>query len=134
MLSFTSPQLCKSLFPLRGLRARSIGLYPVICVLGSSLVYQLENRSFGTFNMCGHFAVIDLISQGRAVQRLLNGMPLHEKLAWLAVHGKLSAASSREGFPQAYYFESNIGLCCCFFFQGDDLFFIGDNTTFRPND
>lgn len=80
--------------------------------------------------MGGFFPVIDLVSQSRAVQGRLQGLPLNAKLAWLAAHGKLCIGPSKEDLPQAYYFESNVGLFCCFFFQGDNIVFIGDNTMF----
>ena len=71
---------------------------------------------------CDRFHLLDLISQADAVQTLLVGRTLDEKIAWLAAHGKLSALPIEPpGSKQGYWFESNIGMKCTFFFDGDDL-------------
>lgn len=76
------------------------------------------------------FHLLDLESQAEAVQSLLAGRPIEAKVAWFAAHGKLSTRPSRApGAKQVYSFESNIGLECLFFIDGDDLVFIGDHTT-----
>jgi hypothetical protein len=50
-------------------------------------------------------------------------------LAWLAARGRLSKTLvfGRE----TYLFESAVGREAVFFFEGDQMVFIGDNTTFR---
>ena len=79
--------------------------------------------------MCDSFAVIDLVSQAGAVQRHLRGVSPDEKLAWLAARGRLFLGAT--GFPQqTYWFQSIVGLYCCFWIEGDQFVFIGDNTTF----
>lgn len=76
------------------------------------------------------FHLLDLASQAEAVQALLVGRPLDEKVAWFETHGKLSALPSKTPrSKQVYSFESNIGLQCLFFIDSDDLVFIGDHTT-----
>ena len=76
------------------------------------------------------FHLLDLASQAEAVQSLLVGRPLEDKVAWFEAHGKLSAVPSKTpGAKQVYLFESNIGMQCLFFIDGDDLVFIGDHTT-----
>ena len=76
------------------------------------------------------FHLLDLTSQAQAVQALLAGRRQEEKVAWFAAHGKLAALPTRTpGAKQVYSFESNIGMQCLFFIDGDDLVFIGDHTT-----
>ena len=76
------------------------------------------------------FHLLDLASQAEAVQALLVGRSLDEKVAWFAEHGKLSAVHIKlPAAKQVYSFESNIGIKCLFFIDGDDLVFIGDHTT-----
>ncbi|MCE9532692.1 MAG: hypothetical protein K8T89_16470 [Planctomycetes bacterium] len=94
----------------------------------------LRLSNFRRQNMTGAFCLIDLVSQGEAVQRHLKGIPLHEKLEWLAERGKLDLMSIRKGFPPMYRFESSVGLYCCFFIRDDLIVFIGDNTTFTVDD
>jgi len=85
-------------------------------------------------NMSDSFPIIDLVSQGAAVQRHLKRVSNEEKLAWLAARGKLTVTPKLFRFPQTYYFESVVGLYCSFFFQGDIIVFIGDNTTFTVSE
>jgi hypothetical protein len=76
------------------------------------------------------FHLIDLVSQADAVQSLLAGRSLDDKVAWFEAHGRLLALPAKgPGSPQVYSFESRIGLRCAFFIDGDALVFIGDNTT-----
>ena len=76
------------------------------------------------------FHLLDLASQAEAVQALLVGRPLDEKVAWFQAHGKLSPLPSKlAGARQVYSFESNSGMQCVFFIDNDDLVFVGDNTT-----
>jgi hypothetical protein len=85
-------------------------------------------------DMSRSFCLIDLVSQGAAVQRHLKGLSLDEKLAWLAARGKLVALRRFKDFPQTYAFESDVGFDCSFFIRGDMIVFIGDNTTFTAVD
>lgn len=81
--------------------------------------------------MSATFHLVDLISQGRAVERHLAGLPTKEKLEWLSTRGKLAAKAKEYSFEeQSYSFESSTGRLCHFFFEGDRLVFIGDHTTF----
>jgi hypothetical protein len=76
------------------------------------------------------FHLIDLASQAHAVQRLLTGRPVEEKLAWLAERGELSLVSAADGrFPDTYSFRSRLGFEIAFFIRDDRFVFIGDNTT-----
>jgi hypothetical protein len=75
------------------------------------------------------FHLVDLASQAEAVQALLAGSSLEEKIAWFDRHGKLSPVPGSFAGPQAYAFESATGLKCAFFIKGDSLVFVGDNTT-----
>jgi outer membrane murein-binding lipoprotein Lpp len=85
--------------------------------------------------MSDSFAVLDLSSQGIAVQQRLAKLPEAEKVAWLGRHGSITAIPKhRIDARQCYRFESVVGLECVFFIDGDDLVFIGDHTTYtaRP--
>ena len=76
------------------------------------------------------FHLLDLASQAQAVQALLVGRPLDEKVAWFNAHGKLSSLPPPlAGARQVYSFESSIGMRCLFFIDNDDLVIVGDNTT-----
>jgi hypothetical protein len=78
------------------------------------------------------FHLLDLPSQAAAVQALLAGRPLDEKVKWLDSHGRLSLMPLTMGSgKQVYIFESYIGMQCKFFIAGDDLVFIGDNTYWK---
>jgi hypothetical protein len=77
------------------------------------------------------FHLLDLPSQALAVQRLLAGRTAEEKLAWLAARGQLTRALARDPrFPPTFRFVSFIGMECVFFLHGDELVFVGDNTTY----
>ncbi len=76
------------------------------------------------------FAIIGLVSQAEAVQRVLKGKTPDEKVAWLSARGKLTARPPIVPGRPVYSFESRAGLNCLFFLVGRDLVFIGDNTTF----
>jgi len=76
------------------------------------------------------FHLIDLESQAYAVQQLLQGRPVEEKLAWLAERGELSLAYAADGrFPDTYLFRSRLGFEIAFFLRDDTFVLIGDNTT-----
>ncbi len=90
-----------------------------------------ENLARDSYLQCdGPFHLVDLVSQGAAVQRYLRGWSLPEKLEWLAAHGKLEAIPQLPGYPQSYIFESDVGLSCFFFIRGDQFFFNENHTTF----
>ena len=85
--------------------------------------------------MSSDFHLLDLPSQGFAVQRLLKGLSSEEKLAWLAARGELSEVPiSLPNVPPTYRFVSTIGMECLFFIVGDNLAFIGDNTTYAAKE
>jgi hypothetical protein len=87
--------------------------------------------------MSGSFALLDLISQGVAVQRFLKGVPAEQKLAWIGSHGRLHEIVFSTHVPErrpVYCFESRVGLEAKFFIDGDELVFIGDHTTFTASD
>lgn len=84
------------------------------------------------------FPLLDLVSQGRVVEQLLWGYPHEQKIAWLAMRGKIERWSmppdtSPSRFPVTYGFTSTVALHCAFFFWNQDkLVFLGDHHTFRP--
>ena len=80
------------------------------------------------------FQLIDLESQGAAVQRLLRGRSLPDKLAWLSSRGELVTVPQLVGFPQVYRFASREGLICVFYLREDEFVFVGDHTTYTVND
>jgi hypothetical protein len=85
--------------------------------------------------MSYYFHLLDLPSQALAVQRLLKGCTVEEKLAWLAEHGELSRIPI--AIPNArpiYSFVSSIGMECGFFIDGDEFVFIGDHTTYTARE
>ena len=85
--------------------------------------------------MSESFQLLDLTSQAVAVQRLLRGRSVREKLDWIAAKGQLErVAVSLLNVPQTYRFVSTIGMECLFFIDGDELVFIGDHTTFTVSD
>lgn len=74
------------------------------------------------------FQLIDLVSQRNAVRHHVRGWSVDDILAWLAANGQLSqiSISGRETF----FFESAVGRQAMFFFNGDEMVFLGDHTTF----
>ena len=79
------------------------------------------------------FRLIDLASQAAAVQAVLRGLPIEGKLAWLAERGTLTPTRSAGWGTETFRFESRIGMGCLFFFRGDRIVLIGDNTTWSPD-
>ena len=75
-----------------------------------------------------YFHLIDLVSQRDAVRQHLKGWTADDILAWLAARGQVSKISTSG--PDTFLFESAIGCQAAFFFNGDDMVFVGDNTTF----
>ncbi len=85
--------------------------------------------------MDADFHLIDLVSQAVAVQSLLRGMPVDEKIAWLSSRGALTPKpKTRADERQIFWFESRTGRSCAFFLDGDEFIFIGDHTTFTVSD
>jgi hypothetical protein len=74
------------------------------------------------------FHIVDLIMQREAVRQHTRGWSSGEVVAWLASRGHLYRRNivGRE----TYFFESGIGLEAAFFFDGDEIVFVGDHTTF----
>jgi hypothetical protein len=74
------------------------------------------------------FYLVDLVSQRDAVRDHLRGRSKEGVLQWLAARGLLEQqdVSGRAVF----HFESHAGRRATFFFDGDDLVFVGDHTTF----
>ena len=77
------------------------------------------------------FVLIDLISQGSAVERHICGWPKNQILKWLERHGSLRSWIDIYG-NEVYHFESAVGRAVSFYLDGDRFVFIGDHTTFRP--
>jgi len=85
--------------------------------------------------MSERFHLIDLVSQAAAVQSLLRGRPVEEKLKWLSSHGTITPKpKSRGDERECFWFESPTRAKCCFFLHGDKFVFIGDHTTFTTSD
>jgi hypothetical protein len=81
------------------------------------------------------FQLIDLVSQARAVRKLLTGKTDSEKLAWLSAHGKVDVVATKHpNEKQCYHFTSALGREAIFFFDAADLVFIGDHTTFTVDE
>lgn len=72
------------------------------------------------------FRVFDLRTQAKAVQKLLEGKSKEEKIQWLSVRGSLIENPMS---PNTYEFESREGIRHLFFFEGDEMVFIGDHFT-----
>lgn len=78
------------------------------------------------------FYILDLASQGMAIEKLLWGLPHEQKIAWLTARGRVEQIPTQIGFPVTYRFTSTVGLERVFFWGGDELVFIGDHSTYRP--
>ncbi len=75
------------------------------------------------------FVIIDLISQRNAVRDYLGSLSKKKTITWLMEHGYVL---KREILGQeVFYFESFLGLQARFFFNGDEIVFLGDHTAFR---
>ena len=75
-----------------------------------------------------NFRLIDLVSQREAVREQVKGWSRASVVDWLAVRGRLSShiVQAREVF----FFESAAGCRATFFFDGDEMVFVGDHSTF----
>lgn len=81
------------------------------------------------------FHLVDLISQGRAVERLLAGHTTDAKLGWLALRGTVyTHPTTSPDWRQVYTFESHVGRRATFFFNGDTFVFFGDHSTFTARE
>jgi hypothetical protein len=81
------------------------------------------------------FHLVDLRSQAASVQSLLRGRSAAEKLEWFSSHGSITPKPKEmPDERQSYWFESRMGVMCCFFFDGDEIVLIGDHTTFTVSD
>ena len=77
------------------------------------------------------FHLIDLESQAIAVQELLRGKAIDEKISWLKAHGTVEAKpKTDERERQVYFFVSSMNSDCIFFVDGDEFVFIGHHTTY----
>ena len=74
------------------------------------------------------FQLVDLVSQREAVRQQVKGWSVVDILAWLAARGELTkrSVSGRDVF----YFQSTVGREAVFFFESDEMVFVGDHTTF----
>lgn len=75
------------------------------------------------------FHLIDLASQAETVQSLLAGRSMQERIAWFEARGTLSPTTANFGGDSPMFvFESVQGIRCGFFFKGESIVFVGDNT------
>jgi len=75
------------------------------------------------------FQLIDLLSQREAVRHHLKDWPVDDIVKWIAARGKLSTRTILG--RDTYFFESEIGRQAVFFFDGNEIVFLGDHTTFK---
>ncbi len=81
--------------------------------------------------MSNTFRLIDLVSQASAVEELLRDKSVEEKIEWLSSHGSITPKpKSVPEERQTFFFETPTGCSCAFFFDGNELVFVGDHTTF----
>lgn len=74
------------------------------------------------------FHIVDLVSQREAVRRHSRGWSADEVVAWLAARGRLCRRNIAG--QDLFFFESAVGCEAVFFFDGDQIVFVGDHTTF----
>jgi ankyrin repeat protein len=91
----------------------------------SDALRLLTHRSAGRVR---DFQLVDLVSQREAVRRHLMDWSVANIVAWLAERGELTkrSVSGRDVF----YFRSTAGREAVFFFDGDEMVFVGDHMTF----
>ena len=75
-----------------------------------------------------NFQLIDLVSQREAVRQHLKGWPGDDIVEWIAARGELSQRIIQG--RETYFFESAAGRRAVFFFDGNEMVFVGDHTTF----
>jgi hypothetical protein len=78
--------------------------------------------------------LIDLVSQAGAVRKLLAGKTDTEKLAWLAMRGRLEPVVVTPDGKQTYHFTSVANREAAFFLDAGEFVFVGDHTTFSVSD
>jgi hypothetical protein len=71
------------------------------------------------------FHIVDLLSQREAVRKHSRGWSADEVVAWLATRGRLSKRNISG--QDVFYFESAAGREAVFFFDGDQLVFVGEH-------
>lgn len=74
------------------------------------------------------FHIVDLISQREAVRQHSRGWSADEVTAWLATRGHLYKRNIAG--RDTFFFASAVGREAVFFFDGDQIVFVGDHTTF----
>ena len=77
------------------------------------------------------FVLIDLFSQGRAVQRYVRAWSKVEVLVWLQHWGRLDRWQ-HPGFPETYVFHSWCGQVTAFILEDETFTFLGDHTVVFP--
>ncbi len=77
------------------------------------------------------FVVIDLFSQGRAVQRHVLHWPKDEVLTWLRHWGTLDSLQ-HPGFPETYIFRAWCGCRIPFHLEDGIFTFLGDHAIAVP--
>ena len=78
------------------------------------------------------FQVIDLVSQRDAVKEHLKQKSETEKLAWLGTKGEVIQIPKRnDNEKQVYQFTSSLGRVAYFFFDENEIIFVGDHHTFK---
>ena len=88
--------------------------------------------SLGAYKNMACFQVIDLMSQRDAIKEHLKGKSENEKLSWLSSKGDvLKLPKNDENMKQVYQFTSGLGNVALFFFDENEIIFIGDHHTFR---
>jgi hypothetical protein len=96
---------------------------------------DVEFCGFVMGNRSDTFHLVDLVSQAVAVQSLLRGRSAEEKIQWLSAHGSIEPLpKTQPDWPQLYWFYSLVTPACCFFLDGDEIVFMGDQTTFTASD
>ena len=89
------------------------------------------NLNSGDFGLQTNFALLDLVSQRKAVRKLLRDVDVQTKLVWIESHGSIRTIT-HPGFRTTYVFESRLGFTAGFFFDDeDDFVFLGDHYTFK---
>jgi len=74
------------------------------------------------------FHIVDLISQREAIRQHSRGWSADEVVAWLATRGRLHKRNIAG--RDTFFFESAAGREAVFFFDGDQIVFVGEHTTF----
>jgi hypothetical protein len=76
----------------------------------------------------GEFHIVDMISQREAVRQYSRHWSSDQLVAWLATRGRLCKRNIMG--QEHFYFESAAGLQAIFFFDGDQMVFVGYHHTF----